>query len=91
MERLLENIYRLITFIVTLVVAIIELPIKVFFTLLFLVVFTILAFFAPFVNKWTAPKWWDSWYNYIKNPFKFKSVRWVLRKYQNGFCFPYST
>jgi pilus assembly protein TadC len=81
MDRLLENIYRLITFVVTIVVAIIELPIKVFLTLLFLVVFTILAFFAPFINKWMAPKWWDNWYDYIKNPFKFKSVRWVLRKY----------
>lgn len=81
MDRLLENIYRLITFIVTIVVAIIELPIKVFLTLLFLVVFITLAFFAPFINKWTAPKWWDNWYDYIKRPFQFKSVKWVLSNY----------
>ena len=81
MDRLLENIYRLITFIVLLVLAIIELPIKVFFTLLFLIVFTILAFFAPFINKWTAPEWWDKWHDYIKSPFKFKSTKWVLYNY----------
>lgn len=81
MDRLLENIYRLIIFIITIVVAIIELPIKVFLTLLFLVVFTTLAFFSPFLKKWMAPKWWDKWYDYIKRPFHFKSVKWVLRNY----------
>lgn len=81
MDTLLENIYKLITFIVITVLAIIELPIKVFLTLLFLVVFTILAFFAPFVNKWTVPKWWDNWYYYINKPFQFKSVKWVLHNY----------
>lgn len=81
MDRLLENIYRLITFIVAIVVAIIELPIKVFLTLLFLVVFITLAFFSPLINKWMAPKWWDNWYDYVKRPFRFKSVKWVLRNY----------
>lgn len=81
MDKILENIYRLITFVVIIVVAIIELPIKVFLTLLFLTIFITLAFFAPLVNKWAAPKWWDNWCEYIKKPFEFKSVKWVLRNY----------
>ena len=81
MDKLLENIYDVVVFIVLFFSVLIELPIKIFLTLLFLVLFTILAFFAPIFNNFVAPKWLNNWHDYIKNPLIFKSVNWILNNY----------
>ena len=65
MEKILEFIYGIIKVIIGVVAFFIELPIKVISIIVFLVLFIVLAPFAPWLNK----------------PLHFVLLEWVIRKY----------
>lgn len=81
MEKILEFLYGIIKTIIGVVAFVIELPIKVISIAVFLVVFIILAPFAPWLNNCTCPNWWDMWVEYNKKPFHFVLLEWVISKY----------
>jgi hypothetical protein len=81
MEKILEFIYSIIKFIIGAVAFIIELPVKVISIVVFLVVFIILAPFAPWLNNCNVPDFWEIWVEYNKKPLHFVLLEWVIRKY----------
>lgn len=81
MEKILEFIYSIIKFIIGAVAFIIELPIKVISIVVFLVLFIVLVPFAPWLNNYNVPDFWNMWIEYNKKPFHFVLLEWVIRKY----------
>jgi hypothetical protein len=81
MEKILEFIYSIIKFIIGAVAFIIELPIKVISIVVFLVLFIVLAPFAPWLNNCNVPDFWDMWLEYNKKPTHFVLLEWVIKKY----------
>ena len=82
MEKILEFLYGIIKFIIGAVAFCIELPIKVISIVVFLILFIILAPFAPWLNNCTVPAFWDMWIEYNKKPLHFVLLEWVNHKYQ---------
>lgn len=81
MEKILEFIYSIIKFIIGVVAFTIELPVKIASIVVFLVLFIILAPFAPWLNNCNAPDFWDMWKDYNEKPLHFVLLEWVIRKY----------
>lgn len=81
MEKLLDFIYRIIKFILGVVAFVIELPVKIISIILFLVLFIVLAPFAPWLNNCNVPDFWNMWIEYNKKPLHFVLLEWVIRKY----------
>ena len=71
MEKILEFLYNIIKLIIGVVAFVIELPIKAISIVVFLVVFIVLAPFAPWLNNCNVPDIWDMWVEYNKKPFHF--------------------
>lgn len=81
MEHILDFIYGIIKVIIGVVAFFIELPIKVISIVVFLVLFIVLAPFAPWLNNCNVPEFWDMWIEYNKKPLHFVLLEWVIRKY----------
>ena len=81
MEKILEFLYNIVVFSIGAVALAIELPVKVISIVVFLVLFIILAPFAPWLNNCTCPDWWDIWVKYNKKPLHFILLEWVIKKY----------
>ena len=81
MEHILEFLYNTIKATISIIAFIVELPVKIISIVVFLVLFIILAPFAPWLNNCTVPKFWDIWVEYNKKPLHFVLVKWVLYKY----------
>lgn len=81
MEKILEFLYNIIKLIIGVIAFIIELPVKVISIVVFLVLFIVLAPFAPWLNNCTCPNWWDMWIEYNKHPLNFILLEWVIKKY----------
>lgn len=81
MEKILEFLYGIIKTIIGVVAFGIELPVKVISIVVFLVVFIILAPFAPWLNNCNVPDFWEIWVEYNKKPLHFVLLEWVIRKY----------
>ena len=81
MEKILEFLYNIIKFIIGAVAFGIELPIKVISIIVFLVLFIVLAPFAPWLNNCNVPDFWNMWIEYNKKPLHFVLLEWVICKY----------
>lgn len=81
MEKILEFLYGIIKTIIGVVAFGIELPVKVISIVVFLVVFIILAPFAPWLNNCNVPDFWEIWVEYNKKPLHFVLLEWVICKY----------
>jgi hypothetical protein len=81
MEKILDFLYGIIKTIIGVVAFGIELPVKVISIVVFLVVFIILAPFAPWLNNCNVPDFWEIWVEYNKKPLHFVLLEWVIRKY----------
>lgn len=81
MEKILEFLYSIIKLILGVVAFVIELPIKVISIVVFLVLFIVLAPFAPWLNNCNVPNFWDMWIEYNKKPLHFVLLEWVIKKY----------
>lgn len=81
MEKILEFLYSIIKFTIGVVAFVIELPVKVISIVVFLVLFIVLAPFAPWLNNCNVPEFWDMWIEYNKKPLHFVLLEWVIRKY----------
>lgn len=81
MEKILDFIYGTIKLILGVVAFVIELPIKVISIVVFLVLFIVLAPFAPWLNNCNVPDFWDIWIEYNKKPLRFVLLEWVIKKY----------
>lgn len=81
MEKILEFLYNIIKFIIGVVAFVIELPIKVISIVVFLILFIILAPFAPWLNNCSVPDFWNMWVKYNNKPLRFILLEWVNRKY----------
>ena len=81
MEHILEFLYNIIKAFIIIITFVIELPIKVISIIVFLVLFIVLAPFAPWLNNCTCPDWWYIWINYNKKPLHFVLLEWVICKY----------
>ena len=83
MEKILEFLFVLIKTILVLLAVVIEFPIKLFATVLFIVLFIFMAFFAPIFRSISCPKWWEAFSNYaIKWKNNWCLVTWVLKNYE---------
>ena len=81
MEKILEFLYGIIKTIIGVVAFVIELPVKVISIVVFLVLFIVLAPFAPWLNNCNVPEFWNMWIEYNKKPLHFVLLEWVIRKY----------
>lgn len=81
MEKILEFLYNIIKVIIGVVAFTVELPIKVISIVMFLILFIILAPFAPWLNNYHVPDFWDIWVEYNKKPSRFVLLEWVIKKY----------
>lgn len=81
MEHILDFIYNTIKIILGVVAFTIELPVKIISIVVFLILFIILAPFAPWLNNCTTPDFWDIWIEYNKKPLRFVLLEWVIKKY----------
>lgn len=81
MEHILDFLYGIIKTIIGVIAFIVELPIKVISIIVFLILFIILAPFAPWLNNCTCPDWWNIWIEYNKKPLNFILLEWVIKKY----------
>jgi len=82
MEKILEFLFVFIRAIVVLVAIAIEFPIKLIASVLFVVLFIIMAFFVPIFRHITCPKWWEAYGNYaIKWKHNWRIVGWVCKNY----------
>lgn len=81
MEKILEFLYNIIKLIIGVVAFVIELPVKVISIVVFLVLFIVLAPFAPWLTNCNVPEFWDIWVEYNKKPLHFVLLEWVIRKY----------
>ena len=81
MEKILQFLYNVIVGLIAAIAFIIELPVKVISIVVFLVLFIVLAPFAPWLNNCNVPEFWDMWIKYNKKPLHFVLLEWVIRKY----------
>jgi hypothetical protein len=82
MKTLLEILFTFIKMIVVVIAIVIELPIKLIAAISFIVLFIIMAFFAPIFRHITCPKWWDAYGDYaIKWKNNWHIVTWVFKNY----------
>jgi hypothetical protein len=82
MKTVLEFLFVVIKAIVVFAAIIVEFPIKLMATILFVILFIIMAFLAPIFSRITCPKWWEAYGDYaIKWKHNWRLVTWVLKNY----------
>ena len=75
-------LYTTIKIIVMFVVVIIELPIKIVLMVFAIMLFIILAFLTPLINKLKCPDWWGNFMYYSTHFNEWILPNWVNKNYK---------
>ena len=82
MDVFFDILYVIIKMIVTFVAVIIELPIKIALMVFAIMLFIVLAFLTPLINKLECPDWWGNFMHYSTHLNEWILPEWVNRNYK---------
>lgn len=82
MEYIYIILYAIVKLIVMTIVVVIELPIKVILTLFSIVLFIVISFLTPLINKIDCPDWWHNFMHYTTHLDDWILVEWVNKNYK---------
>ena len=74
--------YAIVKLIVMAIAVIIELPIKIVLMVFAIMLFVIMAFLTPLINKLECPDWWGDFMHYAVHLNEWILPEWVNRNYK---------